>query len=128
MLKGTKGDGESLIRLLYSLYHPQNRYLLHLDSKATDKEWSDLARVRENGFFDRVGNVDILRERNDVTYRGISMLANYLHGAAWFLANAKFEWDWFINLSASDYPLVTPDGMISFKMIYYLIFVELILL
>jgi hypothetical protein len=37
-----------------------------------------------------------------------------LHAAAAFLwgdgSGRRPEWDWFINLSASDYPLVTQDG------------------
>lgn len=37
------------------------------------------------------------------------MVANTLHAAAFLLSQAQ-DWDWFINLSASDYPLVTQDG------------------
>jgi len=37
------------------------------------------------------------------------MVANTLHAAA-VLLNQAGDWDWFINLSASDYPLVTQDG------------------
>ena len=37
------------------------------------------------------------------------MIAATLHGAAILLKKAK-DWDWFINLSTSDYPLVTQDG------------------
>lgn len=39
------------------------------------------------------------------------MLATTLHAMAILLRTCK--WDWFINLSASDYPLVTQDGMVS---------------
>ena len=39
------------------------------------------------------------------------MLATTLHAMAMLLRTAK--WDWFINLSASDYPLLTQDGMVS---------------
>jgi hypothetical protein len=41
------------------------------------------------------------------------MIATTLHGAAILLKRNK-EWDWIINLSASDYPLVTQDGMFAF--------------
>ncbi|KAL0431683.1 UNVERIFIED_CONTAM: Beta-glucuronosyltransferase GlcAT14B [Sesamum radiatum] len=37
------------------------------------------------------------------------MVANSLHAAAILLKEGG-HWDWFINLSASDYPLVTQDG------------------
>ncbi|GMY20238.1 beta-glucuronosyltransferase GlcAT14A [Fagus crenata] len=38
------------------------------------------------------------------------MLASTLHAMAILLRTCK--WDWFINLSASDYPLVTQDDLI----------------
>ncbi|KAL6553455.1 Beta-glucuronosyltransferase GlcAT14A [Orobanche gracilis] len=44
-----------------------------------------------------------------VTYRGPTMVSNTLHACAFLLKRYK-DWDWFINLSASDYPLVTQDG------------------
>lgn len=37
------------------------------------------------------------------------MVANTLHAAAILLREGG-DWDWFINLSATDYPLVTQDG------------------
>jgi hypothetical protein len=37
------------------------------------------------------------------------MVANTLHAAAILLRDGG-DWDWFINLSASDYPLVSQDG------------------
>jgi hypothetical protein len=40
------------------------------------------------------------------------MVANTLHAAAILLREGG-DWDWFINLSASDYPLVTQDGKFS---------------
>ena len=45
-----------------------------------------------------------------MTYRGPTMVANTLHAAAILLREGG-DWDWFINLSASDYPLVTQDGV-----------------
>jgi hypothetical protein len=39
------------------------------------------------------------------------MVASTLHAAAILLKKSK-DWDWFINLSSSDYPLVTQDGML----------------
>jgi hypothetical protein len=37
------------------------------------------------------------------------MIACTLHAIAILLKQAK-DWDWFVNLSASDYPLVSQDG------------------
>ncbi|TQD86823.1 hypothetical protein C1H46_027587 [Malus baccata] len=39
------------------------------------------------------------------------MVTNTLHATA-ILLNEGGEWDWFINLSASDYPLVTQDDLL----------------
>lgn len=39
------------------------------------------------------------------------MVSNTLHAAAVLLKEGG-EWDWFINLSASDYPLVTQDDLL----------------
>jgi protein xylosyltransferase len=39
------------------------------------------------------------------------MVSTTLHGAAILLKNFQ-DWDWFINLSASDYPLATQDDIL----------------
>jgi hypothetical protein len=51
----------------------------------------------------------MISKANMVTYKGPTMVANTLHACAILLKMGK-DWDWFINLSASDYPLVTQDG------------------
>jgi hypothetical protein len=51
----------------------------------------------------------IVGRPNLVTYRGPTMLTTTLHAVA-VLLRLRRRWDWFINLSASDYPLVTQDG------------------
>ncbi|MFS7897912.1 putative glycosyl transferase, family 14 [Helianthus anomalus] len=56
-------------------------------------------------------NVVMITKANLVTYRGPTMVANTLHAAAMLLRDGG-DWDWFINLSASDYPLVTQDDLI----------------
>lgn len=100
-----------LKRLMLALYHPGNHYLIHLDSSAPAEEHQEIARfVSSNRVFGEVGNVWVVEKANLVTYRGPTMLATTLHAMAMLLRTAK--WDWFINLSASDYPLVTQDGMI----------------
>jgi hypothetical protein len=55
------------------------------------------------------GNVWIVGRPNLVTYRGPTMLTTTLHAVA-LLLRLRRRWDWFVNLSASDYPLVTQDG------------------
>lgn len=110
LISGTEGDGIRMQRTLLALYHPHNYYLLHLDLAASARERVELARfVKNQPVFEAVKNVFVVGKANLVTYRGPTMIAATLHGAAILLRKAK-DWDWFINLSASDYPLVTQDG------------------
>lgn len=86
--------------------------MIHLDSEASEAEQLEIVDfVSEHPVFDQVGNVWIVGKPNLVTYRGPTMLATTLHAMSMLLRSA--DWDWFINLSASDYPLVTQDGMVS---------------
>ena len=110
LISGTKGDGQRMQRTLQALYHPRNYYLLHLDLAAPTRERINLARyVKSEVTFQRNGNVYVVGKANLVTYRGPTMISATLHGAAILLRKAK-DWDWFINLSAADYPLITQDG------------------
>lgn len=111
LISASSGDTVKLKRLLRAIYHPGNFYLVHMDSGAPESDHSEIARyVSSDSVFSEVGNVWIVGKPNLVTYRGPTMLATTLHAMAMLLRTAK--WDWFINLSASDYPLVTQDGTI----------------
>ena len=99
-------------RVLQAIYHPRNQYILHLDSDSPPRERVDLVRyVKLDPTFAKVGNVHFISKANLVTYKGPTMVACTLHAAAILLKKSE-DWDWFINLSASDYPLVTQDGML----------------
>ncbi|CAN8326122.1 unnamed protein product [Cochlearia groenlandica] len=112
LVSGSRGDLESLWRVLRALYHPRNQYVVHLDLESPAEERLELAkRVREDPVFKDVGNVFMITKANLVTYRGPTMVANTLHACAILLKHSK-DWDWFINLSASDYPLVTQDDLV----------------
>ncbi|XP_062011381.1 beta-glucuronosyltransferase GlcAT14A-like [Rosa rugosa] len=112
LISGSKGDMEKLWRTLKALYHPLNHYVLHLDLEAPVAERLELAsRVQNETMFNNVGNVFMIKKANMVTYRGPTMVANTLHACAILLRRSK-DWDWFINLSASDYPLVTQDDLL----------------
>ena len=112
LISASRGDAKRLTRVLKALYHPGNYYLIHVDADAPEKEHREIAEfVSSDPVFGLVGNVWIVGKPNLVTYRGPTMLATTLHAMAILLRTCK--WDWFINLSASDYPLVTQDGMVS---------------
>lgn len=113
LISGSSGDAESLIRTLLALYHPNNYYVVHLDLESPESERLVLKEyVAANEVFRSVGNVRMIEKANLVTYRGPTMVANTLHAAAILLREFD-EWDWFINLSASDYPLVTQDDLLE---------------
>ncbi|XP_077229307.1 core-2/I-branching beta-1,6-N-acetylglucosaminyltransferase family protein [Tasmannia lanceolata] len=112
LVTGSKGDLDRLWRTLRALYHPLNQYVVHLDLESPAAERLELAnRVENDSIFVKLGNVHIITKANMVTYRGPTMVANTLHACAVLLKKSK-EWDWFINLSASDYPLVTQDDIL----------------
>jgi hypothetical protein len=110
LISASSGDARRAARLLAALYHPGNTYLLHLDREAPAEEHRRLAElVAGRAVYARAGNVWVVGRPNLVTYRGPTMLSTTLHAVA-VLLRLRRRWDWFINLSASDYPLVTQDG------------------
>ncbi|XP_068637295.1 beta-glucuronosyltransferase GlcAT14B-like [Aristolochia californica] len=112
LISGSAGDGKMLKRTLLALYHPINQYVVHLDLESSPKERLDLNQfVKTHTMFSKFGNVRMITKANLVTYRGPTMVANTLHAAAILLKEGG-DWDWFINLSASDYPLVTQDDLL----------------
>ncbi|KAL6005196.1 hypothetical protein ACLOJK_005758 [Asimina triloba] len=106
LISASRGDIPRLKRTLKALYHPSNCYLLHLDLEADPAERLQLSEfVAGEPTFAQFGNVWIVGGANLVTYRGPTMLANTLHAMS-MLLRTPCNWDWFINLSASDYPLI----------------------
>lgn len=113
LISASKGDADKVKRAVRALYHPANHYLIHMDFGAAEKDHREIAGfVAGEPVFRQVGNVWVVGKPNLVTYRGPTMLATTLHAMA-MLLRINANWDWFINLSASDYPLVTQDGMVS---------------
>ncbi|OAY44464.1 beta-glucuronosyltransferase GlcAT14A [Manihot esculenta] len=112
LISASRGDSKKLMRVIRALYHPGNYYLIHVDADAPEVEHRAIREfVSSDPVFNLVGNVWIVGKSNLVTYRGPTMLATTLHAMAILLRTCK--WDWFINLSASDYPLVTQDDLID---------------
>ncbi|XP_051141340.1 beta-glucuronosyltransferase GlcAT14B-like [Andrographis paniculata] len=112
LISGSAGDGPMLRRTLEALYHPINQYVVHLDAESSADERLDLYNyVTGHPIFRRFENVRMITKANLVTYRGPTMVTNTLHAAAILLKEGGI-WDWFINLSASDYPLVTQDDLL----------------
>ncbi|XP_039143684.1 beta-glucuronosyltransferase GlcAT14B [Dioscorea cayenensis subsp. rotundata] len=112
-LSGSRGDAHRLLRLLLAVYHPRNRYLLHLswDAPASERAYLSSAARAAIPAIRAFGNVDVLGRGDAMTYMGSSVLAATLHAASVML-RLDGEWDWFVTLNAADYPLVTPDDLI----------------
>ncbi|MFS8004752.1 putative glycosyl transferase, family 14 [Helianthus anomalus] len=111
-ISGSSNDSGRIIRLLFSIYHPRNQYLLHLDSSAPQKERDFLAlTVQSVKVMWSAQNVNVIGKSDLVSPKGSSSVSSTLHGAA-ILLKLCSDWDWFINLSAADYPLVTQDDLL----------------
>ncbi|XP_039026664.1 beta-glucuronosyltransferase GlcAT14A-like [Hibiscus syriacus] len=112
LISGTKGDSNRMMRTLQAVFHPRNQYVLHLDLEAPPRERLELANaVKNDPTFAEVKNVRVMAQSNLVTYKGPTMIASTLQAIA-ILLKESLEWDWFLNLSASDYPLVTQDDLL----------------
>ncbi|XXG59710.1 hypothetical protein AAC387_Pa04g1745 [Persea americana] len=112
LISGTKGDSQRMKRTLQAIYHPRNQYILHMDLEAPPRERIELAMfVKNDPTFGEVENVHVMAQANLVTYKGPTMIACTLNAVAILLKEGA-NWDWFINLSASDYPLVTQDDLL----------------
>ncbi|KAL7001033.1 hypothetical protein U1Q18_002187 [Sarracenia purpurea var. burkii] len=108
---GGSGDGDRIFRLLLAVYHPRNRYLLHVGADGSDRERRALgAWVKSVPAIRAFGNVDVLGKPDRLTYMGSSNIAAVLHAAA-ILLKVDGGWDWFITLNALDYPLLTQDDL-----------------
>ncbi|CAB1121365.1 GT14 [Ectocarpus sp. CCAP 1310/34] len=87
-------------RLLKAIYDPNNFYLVHLDRK--DKH--SIRRDFEN-FIEEWDNVRMLEPALDVSWGGYTITLTAIFGIC-TMVQWNDEWDFFINLSASDFPLL----------------------
>ncbi|CDO99390.1 unnamed protein product [Coffea canephora] len=112
LISGSSNETGRILRLLFSIYHPKNIYLLHLDSRASQAERDNLAvKIQSFPLFKAAQNVNVVGKADIVYQQGSSTISAILHGASTFLRISK-NWDWFINLSVDDYPLVTQDDLL----------------
>lgn len=110
-ISGGRGHKDQMFQLLLAVYHPRNRYLLHLGSDASNEERGLLAvAVRSVPAIRAFGNVDLMGKPDPLTDMGSTNIAATLHAAA-ILLRVDSGWNWFFTLSALDYPLITQDGM-----------------
>ncbi|GAB4828809.1 hypothetical protein Ancab_018470 [Ancistrocladus abbreviatus] len=108
---GGGGDKERILRLLLAVYHPRNRYLLHLamDASGDDRDWLAAAVISVPAIC-AFRNVDVIGKPGWLTYMGATNIAASLRAAS-ILLKVDGGWDWFVTLSALDYPLMTQDDL-----------------
>lgn len=110
-ISGGRGHKDRILRLLLAVYHPRNRYLLHLGADASDEERRLLASaVKSVPAIRAFGNVDVVGKPDRLTYMGSSNIAATLRAAS-ILLRVDTGWNWFITLSSMDYPLITQDDL-----------------
>ena len=97
-----------LPRLLRAIYHPQNVYIIHFDYKISYHQRNTVSTLllEEQRYSE---NVHIM-ESESVSYAGVSMVLNTINAISQLLKMSD-QWQYFINLSASDYPLVSPQTL-----------------
>ena len=93
-----------LPRLLRTIWHPKNHYVIHFDAKISpwQREYATSVMLRN---LPNHENVRIMPSEV-ITYRGISMAINTMNAMQFALDSG--EWEYFINISGADYPLVSP--------------------
>lgn len=101
---------EQTLHLLPTLFDriwdPENIYALHIDAKVSSDDYKKVERTLRRRFNNTTKILFL--QRQFVTYFGITTVLNTIDAIS-ALLKASFEWDYFINLSASDYPLVPPN-------------------
>lgn len=93
-----------LPRLLRAIYHSQNVYVIHFDYKIGYHHTNAISELLlEDPSYTR--NVHIMKSES-VSYAGITMVLNTINAISQLLKMSD-QWHYFINLSGSDYPLVS---------------------
>lgn len=96
-----------LPRLFQRIHHPRHVFILHIDAKVDRELRAEVSKLLSD-IEEYSANVHIM-ESEMVTYKAISMVTNTI-GAMTLALEKHPTWDYFINLSGADYPLVTPEN------------------
>ncbi|KAJ8253880.1 hypothetical protein COCON_G00204920 [Conger conger] len=95
-------------RLFKAIYHSSHFYYIHVDKRSNylHRQMVALASLYPN--------VRVTPWRMATIWGGASLLTMYLRSMADLLAMTDWSWDFFINLSAADYPIRTNEQLVSF--------------
>ncbi|XP_072098104.1 xylosyltransferase 2 isoform X1 [Mobula birostris] len=97
-----------LKRMIKAIYHQRHFYYIHVDKRSNylHREVMELAQ--------RYPNIRISPWRMVTIWGGASLLKMYLRCMKDLLEMSDWQWDYFINLSATDYPTRTNDELVAF--------------
>ncbi|KAK2829305.1 hypothetical protein Q7C36_017295 [Tachysurus vachellii] len=97
-----------LKRLLKAIYHKDHFYYIHVDKRSTylHREVVHMAEL--------YSNVRVTPWRMVTIWGGASLLKAYLRSMQDLMSMRDWKWDFFINLSATDFPTRTNDELVAF--------------
>ncbi|XP_048869847.1 xylosyltransferase 2 isoform X1 [Brienomyrus brachyistius] len=97
-----------LKRLIKAIYHREHFYYIHVD-KRSNYLHREVLLIAE-----RYPNVRVTPWRMVTIWGGASLLKTYLRSMQDLLAMREWKWDFFINLSATDFPTRTNEELVAF--------------
>ncbi|CAI5525479.1 unnamed protein product [Closterium sp. Naga37s-1] len=107
-----KNDSARAARLLLAIYHPLNHYAARVDIDDPEETLALKTKIAAHPALSRRANIVVIPDPEVVTYQGSTLLSATLRLAHVHIASGV-QWDWFINLSAADYPLMSQDDALS---------------
>uniref|UniRef100_A0A7N6A3D3 Xylosyltransferase 1 n=1 Tax=Anabas testudineus TaxID=64144 RepID=A0A7N6A3D3_ANATE len=95
-------------RFFKAIYHTSHYYYIHVDQRSNylHREVLSMANLYPN--------VRVTSWRMATIWGGASLLTMYLHSMEDLLKMTDWSWDFFINLSAADYPIRTNEQLVTF--------------
>ncbi|XP_049760345.1 xylosyltransferase 1 [Elephas maximus indicus] len=97
-----------LQRMFKAIYHKDHFYYIHVDKRSNYLHRQVLQFARQ------YANVRVTPWRMATIWGGASLLSTYLQSMRDLLEMTDWPWDFFINLSAADYPIRTNDQLVAF--------------
>ncbi|KAJ7989394.1 hypothetical protein DPEC_G00304090 [Dallia pectoralis] len=97
-----------LQRLIKAIYHQDHFYYIHVDKR------SNYLHREVQQIVQQYPNVRATPWRMVTIWGGASLLKAYLRSMQDLLSMLDWKWDFFINLSATDFPTRTNDELVAF--------------
>ncbi|XP_028674594.2 xylosyltransferase 2 isoform X1 [Erpetoichthys calabaricus] len=97
-----------LKRLIKAIYHRDHYYYIHVDKRSNylHREVLQIAK--------QYPNIKVTPWRMVTIWGGASLLKTYLQSMKDLLDVKEWKWDYFINLSATDFPTRTNEELVAF--------------